>query len=466
MTGGAAGFLLPDRPLDSLDDWLALGGGDGLKAAQRLGQEGTIDELRASGLRGRGGGGFPTGAKWAGVAAGRGTHRYVVANAAEGEPGTFKDRALMRANPYQLVEGVAIAAFAIGATEAFIGLKASFTTEIDRLQRALTDLTAADLAGDVPIRLVPGPEEYLLGEEKALLEVIEGKDPLPRLLPPYLHGLFSTAPQMGWIPAAVEPGHPEPHESNPTLVNNAETLSNVPWILARGPEWFRTMGTPSSPGTVVATVVGDVARPVVTEVEMGTRLSALLNGPAGGPLPDRTWKAVFSGVANPVIDPSRFDLPMTYEDFSAHGTGLGAAGFIVYDDSACMVNVARVFSQFLAVESCGQCPPCKLGSAEITDRLERIEGGTGTDDDISTIGSWLGKVTDGARCYLATEERDVVSSILRCYPEEFAEHLETGRCPRPRDLLVPKVVDIDEDGRVTYDASQARKRPDWTYAPA
>jgi len=460
------GFLLPEEPLATLDDWVALGGGDGLRAAQRLGQEGTIDELRASGLRGRGGGGFPTGAKWAGVAAGRGTHRYVVANAAEGEPGTFKDRKLIRHNPFQLIEGVAIAALTMGATEAFIGLKASFATEIGRLERALAEMTAAGLAGDVPIRLVPGPEEYLLGEEKALLEVIEGKEPLPRLLPPYLHGLFSTAPQMGWIPAAVEPGHPEPHESNPTLVNNAETLSNVPWILARGPEWFRTMGTPSSPGTIVATVVGDVQRPCVAEVEMGTRLSGLLNGPAGGPLPGRTWKAAFSGVANPALDRSRFDLPMTYEDFTAHGSGLGAAGFIVYDDTACMVNVARVFSHFLAVESCGQCPPCKLGSGEITDRLERIEGGTGTDEDINAIGSWLGKVTDGARCYLATEEREVVSSILRCYPGEFAEHLETGRCPRPRDLIVPKVVDITADGGVTYDEAQARKRPDWTYAPA
>ncbi|HYH52391.1 MAG TPA: NADH-ubiquinone oxidoreductase-F iron-sulfur binding region domain-containing protein [Acidimicrobiia bacterium] len=460
-----AGFLLPDRPVETLDDWKAMGGCDGLSAAHRLGREATIDELRASGLRGRGGGGFPTGAKWAGVAGSAGTHRYVVCNAAEGEPGTFKDRRLMRDNPYQLIEGLAIAAFGIGATEAFIGLKGSFTGEIDRLTRALAEMTAAGLAGDVTITIVPGPEEYLLGEEKALLEVIEGKDPLPRLLPPYLHGLFSTAPQMGWIPTPREPGHPEPHESNPTLVNNAETLSNVPWILARGPEWFRTMGTPSSPGTVVATVVGDVASPLVTEVEMGTRLTALLNGPAGGPLPDRSFKAVFSGVANPVVDPSRFNLPMTYEDFAASGTGLGAAGFIVYDDSACMVNVARVFSQFLAVESCGQCPPCKLGSGEITDRLDRIEAGTGSDDDIAGIGSWLGRVTDGARCYLATEERDVVSSILRCYPEEFAEHLERGTCPRPRALLVPKVVDI-KDGRVTYDESQARKRPDWTYAPA
>ena len=457
-------FLLPDRPVGTLADWLALGGGDGLRAARRLGRDGTIDELRASGLRGRGGGGFPTGAKWAGVAQAAGTHHYAVCNAAEGEPGTFKDRRLMRDNPYQLVEGLAIAAFAIGATEAFIGLKASFTTEIDRLTRALAEMTEAGLAGDVGITIVPGPEEYLLGEEKALLEVIEGKDPLPRLLPPYLHGLFSTAPQMGWIPTPREPGHPEPHESNPTQVNNAETLSNVPWILARGPEWFRTMGTPSSPGTIVATVCGDVAHPVVAEVEMGTRLADLLGGAAGGPLPGRTWKAVFSGVANPVVDPSRFNLPLTYEDFAAHGTGLGAAGFIVYDDTACMVNVARVFSQFLAVESCGQCGPCKIGSGEITDRLDRIERGEGSDADIQRIGHWLGSVTDGARCYLATEERDTVSSILRCYPEEFAAHLETGTCPHPRDLVVPKIVDLS-DGRVTYDESQSRKRPDWTYAP-
>ena len=458
------GFLLPEAPLASLADWLALGGGDGLRAARRLGADATIDEIRASGLRGRGGGGFPTGAKWAGVAAARGTHHYLVVNAAEGEPGTFKDRRLLRGNPYQVIEGAAIAAFAVGATEAFIGLKASFTEEIDRLTKALADMTAAGLAGDVPINIIPGPEEYLLGEEKALLEVIEGKDPLPRLLPPYLHGLFSTAPQMGWIPTPLEAGHAGPHESNPTLVNNAETLSNVPWILARGPEWFRTMGTPSSPGTVVATVCGDVARPVVTEVEMGTRLSVLLNGPAGGPLPGRTWKAVFSGVANPVVDPRRIDPPMTYEDFTAHGSGLGAAGFIVYDDTACMVEVATVFSRFLAVESCGQCPPCKLGSGEITERLERIQAGTGTDDDIARIGHWLGQVTDGARCYLATEEQVVVSSILRGYPEEFAAHLETGRCPTPRRITLPKIVDL-ADGRVTYDESQARKRPDWTYAP-
>jgi NADH-quinone oxidoreductase subunit F len=439
------------------------GGGSGLEAARRLGPEATIDEVRASGLRGRGGGGFPTGAKWAGVVATPGTHRFAVCNAAEGEPGTFKDRRLMRANPYQLIEGLAIAAFAIGAREAFIGLKASFTTEIAALERALSEMQEAGLAGEVPIRLVPGPDEYLFGEEKALLEVIEGKDPLPRLLPPYQHGLFSTAPQMGWIPTGVRVGHHGAHESNPTLVNNAETLSNVPHVLAKGPEWFRTMGTHASPGTIVVTVVGDVARPEVAEVEMGTRLADVIDSVGGGALPGRQLKAAFSGVANPVIDASSFSLPLTYEDFTARGTGLGAAGFIVYDDTACMVGVARVFSRFLYVESCGQCPPCKLGSEDITARLERIEAGKAGDEDVEVIGSWLGKVTDGARCYLATEERDVVSSILRAFSEEFAEHLEQGRCPRPRTLALPKIVDL-EDGRVVYDEAQARKQPDWTYA--
>jgi NADH:ubiquinone oxidoreductase subunit F (NADH-binding) len=459
------GFLLPATPVEKIDGYLDGGGGDGLEAARRLGPEATIDELRASGLRGRGGGGFPTGAKWAGVVAQAGTHRFAVCNAAEGEPGTFKDRWLMRSNPYQLIEGLAIAAFAVGAREAFIGLKASFVPEIAALERALAEMQGAGLAGEVPIRLVSGPDEYLFGEETALLEVIEGKEPLPRLLPPYLHGLFSTAPQMGWIPTGVRLGHHGAHESNPTLVNNAETLSNVPHILARGPEWFRTMGTHASPGTIVTTVVGDVARPGVAEVEMGTSLAEVIETVGGSPLPGRQLKAAFSGVANPVVTASHFSLPLTYEDFAARGTGLGAAGFIVYDDSACMVEVARLFSRFLYVESCGQCPPCKLGSEDITARLERIEAGEADDDDIEVIGSWLGKVTDGARCYLATEEQNVVSSVLRAFPEEFAEHLEQGRCPRPRDLPLPKIVDLADD-RAVYDEAQARKQPDWTYSDA
>lgn len=455
-------FLLPEQPVRSLEDYRRAGGGQGLAAAETLGAEATIAEVSDSGLRGRGGGGFSTGVKWAGVATSAGTDRFVVCNAAEGEPGTFKDRALMRRNPYQLLEGVAIAAFAVAATEAFVALKASFTREVEAVTTALEEMEAVGMAGEVRIRIVLGPEEYLFGEEKALLEVIEGKDPLPRLFPPYVHGLFATAPQMGWTATDVAPGHAGRHESNPTLVNNAETLSNVPHILARGTEWFRGMGTVASPGTVVATVVGDVARPCVAEVDMGTPLRHVLDL-AGGPLPGRVLKAAFSGVANPVIPLDLFDTPMTYEALADAGSGLGAAGFIVYDDSACMVEVARLFSRFLYVESCGQCPPCKRGSEEITARLERLEAGAGDDSDIEDVGSWLAKVTDGSRCFLATEERNVVSSILRCFPHEFAEHIELGRCPRPRPVQLGKIADLD-DGRVVYDEAQYRKQPDWTYA--
>ena len=457
-------FLLPDAPVPDLDAYRRSGGGAGLDTARKLGPEATVEEIAASGLRGRGGGGFPSGTKWRGVATAEGSRRYVVANGAEGEPGTFKDRMLLRRNPFQLVEGLAIAAFAVGATEAFVCTKAGFGPELDALTQALDAMAAEGLAGDVPIRVVPGPDEYLFGEEKAMLEVIEGRDPLPRLFPPYIHGLFASSAQMGWT-ATDTPGRgTEPPSANPTLVNNVETLSNVPWILARGPAWFRSMGTAGSPGTICCTVVGDVSVPTVVEVEMGTPFEAVLTGAAGGPLPGRVFKAAFSGVANPVLPFDRFETPLSYEGMEAAGSGLGAAGFIVFDDTACMVEVARLFSRFLYVESCGQCPPCKRGTGEITALLERIEGGEATDGDVGAIGGWLRQVTDGARCYLATEEREVVSSILRTFPYEFAEHLDGAGCPRPRPLPLAKIVDLG-DGRVTYDERQYRKRPDWTYAP-
>jgi len=389
----------------------------------------------------------------------------VVANGAEGEPGTFKDRALMRANPYQLVEGVIIAAFALEAREAFICLKASFEPELEAVTRAVTELQEAGVCRDCQITIVRGPDEYLFGEEKAMLEVIEGNPPLPRLFPPYEHGLFATAPQTGWQATENEPGHVGRHESNPTLVNNVETLSNVPHILARGADWFRSMGSEDSPGTVVATVVGDVVAPDVGEVELGTPLRAVIDAVGSGVGPDRRVKAVFSGVANAVLPEPLLDVPLSYEGLNAIGSGMGAAGFIVYDDTACMVEVARQFSRFLWVESCGQCPPCKLGSGEITERLERLEAGAADIEELSEIGAWLSKVTDGNRCYLAVEERLAVGSILGAFPDEVVEHIETGACPRPRPLPFPKLVDL-AGGRAVYDESLWRKQPDWTYAPA
>jgi NADH-quinone oxidoreductase subunit F len=249
------------------------------------------------------------------------------------------------------------------------------------------------------------------------------------------------------------------------LVNNVETLSNVPHILAQGAEWFRSMGTAQSPGTQVCTVVGDVVAPSVEEIELGTPLSAVIEYVGGGVAPGRQVKAVFSGVANRVVTRDQLEIPMSYEGFQAIGSGMGAAGFIVYDDSACMVEVARMFSRFLYVESCGQCSPCKLGSGEITDRLTEIEGGAGDNTTVAAIQGWLRRVTDGNRCYLAVQERDVVESVLLAFPDEFAEHIEGGVCPRPRVIPLPRIVDL-EGSNVVYDEAYDRKQPDWTYVDA
>ncbi len=455
---GALNVLLRAEPIGTVDDYLADGGGEGLRAAHALGPEGTIEEVIASGLRGRGGAGFPTGAKWASVRAATGGKHFAVANGAEGEPSTFKDRSLMRLDPYRVIEGLAIAAFCVDASAAYIGAKQSFTVELARLRRAAVELGELGLLGDLAITIVEGPDEYLFGEEKALLEVIEGRDPLPRMLPPYQHGLFATV-SMGWE-AGASGG--VVGTSNPTLANNVETLAAATHILARGASWYRSMGTIASPGTVIATVVGDVRVPGVHEVELGTPFAELVEL-CGGPQPGRTLKAAFSGVSNPVLRAQDFDVPLSYEGFETRGTGLGAAGFAVYDDTADMVVVAAELTRFLAVESCGQCPPCKRGSMGLAELLTAMTHGSASDSQLASIEELLRTVTDSNRCYLGTEVQRLVSSVLRLFPEDVAAHLE-GRPPPERDVLVPKIIDMSPDGIVMFDERHRLKLPDWTYA--
>ncbi|HEX5096010.1 MAG TPA: NADH-ubiquinone oxidoreductase-F iron-sulfur binding region domain-containing protein, partial [Acidimicrobiia bacterium] len=198
------------------------------------------------------------------------------------------------------------------------------------------------------------------------------------------------------------------------------------------------------------------------EVELGTPLRTVIDTVGSGLATGRAVKAVLSGVANPVVTAQDLDVPTSYEGFQSIGSGMGAAGFIVYDDTACMVNVACLVSRFLYVESCGQCPPCKIGSGEITVHLEQLEAGTGSDEDLEGIIHWLERVTDGHRCYLAVEEQVTVGSLLRAFADEFGAHVEHRKCPRPRHLSVPKLVDL-AGGTATYDETFARKRPDWTY---
>jgi NADH-quinone oxidoreductase subunit F len=459
-----AGVLLDGDPVGSLDEYRARGGGQAFAAAVQVGEDAVVDEITASGLRGRGGGGFPTGRKWTGMREAGPGRRFAVCNAAEGEPGTFKDRALLRHDPYRVLEGLAIASFAVGAEAAYVATKARYEREAERLAAAIAEVEAAGLFADLPITLVLGPDEYLFGEEKALLEVIEGHDPLPRLLPPYEHGLFATDIQTGWQSVDEPTRRGARGQPNPTLVNNVETLAHVPRILREGGDWFRSMGTAESPGTTVATVVGDVIAPYAGEVELGTPLWDLI-AEAGGLAPGRKVQAVFSGVANAVITAEHLDSPVSYEGLAAIGSGLGSAGFIVYDDAACMVEVARELSRFLYVESCGQCRSCKFGTGDITRTLDVIAAGEGTERDVEVIGARLRSVTDQTRCYLAAEEQILISSILRSFPEEFALHLE-GRCSvEPRTILVPKLLDV-VDGTATYDTRHARKQPDWTYLDA
>ena len=310
-------------------------------------------------------------------------------------------------------------------------------------------MASRDMLGAIPFELVGGPDEYLFGEEKALLEVIEGSPPLPRIVPPFMEGLFR------------EPGSP-----NPTVVNNVETLANVPHILRNGAAWFGSIGTDTSPGTMVFTLSGDIVRPGLYELPLGHSLRDLVETIGGGAPGGRTMKVIVPGASSTVLLPEQLDTPLDFDSMKQVGSGLGSGGFVVYDESACIVQVVRAFSRFLFVESCAQCPACKHGTESITELLEKIERGEGSELDVETILARCLTVTDGQRCALPTGESLLVQSAVQVFGPEFALHL--GRaCPRRRDIAVPKFLDFDQEaGGFVYDERYRLKGPDWTYADA
>lgn len=440
--------VLPAQPLACLDDYLALGGGGALRLARDLGPEAVIEQLRRSGLRGRGGAGFPAATKWAAIRSDACAAAHVVCNAAEGEPGTFKDRWLLRANPYQVLEGLAVAAFAVGATTGVVALKRRFHPEVGVVRRAVAEMAEAGLLGHLRVQVALGPDEYLFGEEKALLEVIEGNDPLPRIFPPYRLGLFARR------------GSP-----NPTLVHNVETLANVPVILRTGVEHFRSLGTEDDPGTRLITLSGDVRRPGVYELPLGTPLRAVLDRAGGGPSGDAALKAVFVGACAAPVARERFDTPLDVGSMRAIGSALGSGGLVAYDESSCIVKVALGFARFLWIESCAQCPACKHGGGEIVGALARIEDGAGSAADVETIRTRCGTVTGGSRCGLPAGMAQSMNGVLSTFADEVGRHL--GRaCPRPRPFVLPKMVGYDaRTHRFLYDGRYDGKLPDWTFAP-
>ena len=441
--------VLESAELTSLEDYRSIGGLRGLDVANTTAPVGIVATVLDSGLRGRGGAGFPAGRKWQTVAANAtaGSPAAVVVNGAEGEPGTFKDRSILRRNPYRVIEGALIAARAVHADRVIIALKASFVAEVERTRAAVAEMRAASvLPPSIGCSVFEGPEEYLYGEETALLETIDGRGPFPRVVPPYRVGLLGDDPH-----SRVGAG--------PALVNNVETIANVPEILGRGARWFRTVGTTDSPGTAVCTVTGDVRRHGVDEVPMGRPLHQVLETIGGGPL--APVKAVLSGVANPVILGDQLEVPVSHEGMRSAGWGLGSAGFIVFAHPTDMVAVAAGVARFLSVESCGQCTPCKTDGAELTTLLDRLARSDATAADLDLIERRIGTVDYGARCYLATQQATVLSSIFNQFRDEFRAHLRRD-LPPAESVLIAELLDI-RDGSAIIDERHRHKQPDWSY---
>jgi NADH:ubiquinone oxidoreductase subunit F (NADH-binding) len=462
--------VLPAEPVRSLAD--AVGAGDALRAARALDPGTLIDLVEASGLRGRGGAGFPAGRKWRTVATNRSPDlpSTVVVNAAEGEPGSFKDRAILRADPYRVLEGALIAAHAVGADSVIVATKAAFVDEVARLERAIAEIGDAGWTDAVPVTLTTGPSEYLFGEETALLEVIDGRPPFPRIAPPYREGVdevFEHADDA--VARSSSAAHTElagptgETVAPPSLAGNTETFANVPGIVRNGAEWFRELGTDSSPGTIVCTVTGDTVRSGVAEVELGTPLREVVERIGGGARPGREIVAVMSGVANPLLGADALDAPLDYDAMRAAGGGLGAAGFIVFDDANDLAAVAAGVSRFLAVESCGQCRHCKDDGLALAELLGDVVASRADERTLDLVGERLELVAEGARCNLATQQQVVVGSVLERFPEAVRRHVHGG-APPVAPVLVAPLHDL-RDGQATLDEDQRTKQPDWTHDP-
>ena len=440
-------LIIPKTPYDSYESYLEESGPSALLKAKKIKPKIILREIMRSGLRGRGGAGFSTGIKWKTLHKHSCPTKYVVCNAAEGEPGTFKDRYLIRKNPFAPLEGMLIAAHLLNAKEIYIGIKASFEREIDRLNHALQELKERGFLNHIEIKIVQGPEEYLFGEEKALLNFIEEGSPLPREAdsPPYERGLFSTATF-----------------DNPALVNNLETFARIPGIIQHGGESFRTLGTEDTPGTVLFTLSGDIKNPGVYELEAGVTLRTLLNQVGGGGL-NGEIKAVLSGVSNGVILPDKFDTPCDFGHLSLIGSGLGSAGFLVYDETRSIPRLAQAMARFLYVESCNQCTACKFGLQMASSGLDTLLDKKSKKGDINRILYGARSAPQGNRCYLPVEGSILIPSLLERFPDEFKEALDK-KTSQTKPLLVPLIKDFDEKKRLfIYDKTFSRKNPDWTY---
>jgi NADH-quinone oxidoreductase subunit F len=388
------------------------------KVLREMSPERLIGEIKASGLRGRGGAGFPTGMKWGFVPKDNPKPKYVVCNADESEPGTFKDRLLIEKDPHAIVEGTIIAAYAIQSHTAFIYIRGEFSFGAKVLERAIDEATAAGYLGknilgsgyDIDLILHRGAGAYICGEETGLLSSLEGGKGWPKVKPPFpaTHGLFGC----------------------PTVVNNVETLASLPWIVEQGAARYTAIGTEKSKGTKLFSVSGHIKNPGVYEVDMGYPFKKFLEEDCGGVPNGKKLKGVIPGGASmPVLRPDELDgITMDYESFQAAGTLLGSGGVIVMDESTCMVRAAWNISRFFEHESCGQCSPCREGCHWMEKIFRRIERGEGKEGDLDLILSVSGNIMGNTICPFGDAAAMPAAAFIKKYRDEFDQHILQQRC--------------------------------------
>jgi len=390
------------------------GGGVGLEKARAMDPRDVINEVKTSGLRGRGGAGFPTGLKWGFIPRDGEGPRYVVCNADEGEPGTFKDRDILRFDPFRLLEGLAIAGHAIGAQLGFIYIRGEYLFEAQVVGRAIEEARAGGMFGECfDVLIYRGAGAYICGEETALLNSLEGKKGQPRLKPPFpaTSGLYGR----------------------PTLVNNVETLTCLPDIMAFGGEWYAGIGTPKNSGTKIFSLSGHVRRPGNYELPLGTTLRTLVEDCGQGVLDGRNVQAIIPGGGSaPMLTAAHLDTPMTYDDMTRLGTMLGSGGVVVISDSACIVGAVTRLAKFYAHESCGQCVPCREGTGWMARLLARIEAGMGSEEDLENLERLTGMVPGITICALSDAAVGPVKSALTYFRSAFERHVREHSCPQRR----------------------------------
>ncbi len=410
-----AGRIDPESIDDYIinDGYLALG-----KALTKMTPAEVIAEIDKSGLQGRGGAGFPVGRKWSFVAGASGSPKYVVCNADESEPGTFKDRLIMEGDPFALVEAITLAGYAVGANTGYIYIRGEYALAYQRLENAIEQATAYGMLGEnifdsgfsFHIHMHAGAGAYVCGEETALLESLEGKRGEPRSRPPYpvTHGLWGK----------------------PTLVNNVETLANTLAIICNGAQWYRSLGTLSSPGTKVYTIMGQVNAPGVIEVPMGITLREVISIYARGMKPGSTFKlAQTGGSSGSIIPASLQDTPMDFESFRKAGVSLGSGALLICDETTCIVDLAKVLLQFFRFESCGKCTPCRVGTQRAYEILKRITEGQATLDDLDEFPRLAGQMEQTSNCGLGQSAAVPLRDILKYFRAEVEAHIRLGVCP-------------------------------------